>query len=165
MGNSIPFGYNRLIQPEPSADVRLTIDRYVQRLAEQQLDAAVKAHGATGGTIIVMDPNSGAILATASRPSFKLSELNLTDESKMELYRNRAVTDVYEPGSTMKVLTMATAIDLGLVTPETTYEDSGIAYVGGWGIENWDFSANGIQTMTQVLQKSLNTGAIWWRRW
>lgn len=161
MGNAIPFGYNRLIKPKPSADVRLSIDRYVQRLVEQQLEDVIKARGATGGTIIVMDPNTGAILGMASRPSFKLSELNLTDESKMELYRNRAVTDLYEPGSTMKIVTMAAAIDLGLVTPDTTYEDGGIAYVGGWGIENWDFSVNGIQTMTQVLQKSLNTGAIW----
>jgi len=79
----------------------------------------------------------------------------------MELYRNRAVTDLYEPGSVMKVVTMATAIDLGVVTPNTTYVDTGVATVPGGEILNWDFSVNGTTTMTQVLQKSLNTGAVW----
>jgi cell division protein FtsI/penicillin-binding protein 2 len=161
MGNPIPFGYRQLTKPQPAADVRLTIDRYVQEAAEQSLDAAIERNGANGGSIIVMDPMTGAILAMASRPSFKLSELNLADETKMDLYRNRVVTDLYEPGSVMKVVTMATALDLDLVTPNTTYEDSGMAYVGGYAIENWDFSANGTTSMTQLLQKSLNTGAVW----
>jgi cell division protein FtsI (penicillin-binding protein 3) len=161
MGNPIPFGYRQLTQSKPASDVRLTIDRYIQEASEQALDAAIEKNGATGGSIIVMEPKTGAILAMASRPSFKLSQLDLTDETKMELYRNRAVTDLYEPGSVMKVVTMATALDLGLVTPDTTYEDTGMAYVGGYAIENWDFSVNGTTTMTQLLQKSLNTGAVW----
>jgi cell division protein FtsI (penicillin-binding protein 3) len=161
MGNPIPFGYRQLANPQPASDVRLTVDRYIQEAAEESLDAAIEANGATGGTIIVMEPKTGAILAMASRPSFKLSELDLADESKMDLYRNRAVTDLYEPGSVMKVVTMATAVDLGLVTPNTTYDDTGMAYVGGYAIENWDFSVNGTTTMTQLLQKSLNTGAVW----
>ena len=161
LGNPIPFGYRRLEKPQPSADVKLTVDRYIQRVAEQQLDATIEKQGASGGTIIVMDPNTGAILAMASRPSFKLSDLNLNDEGRMELYRNRAVTDLYEPGSVMKVVTMATAVDLGVITPNTTYVDAGVASVPGGEIVNWDFSVNGTQTMTQVLQKSLNTGAVW----
>ena len=161
MGNPIPFGYRQLTQSEPASDVRLTIDRYIQEATEQALDAAIEKNGANGGSIIVMEPKTGAILAMASRPSFKLSQLDLADETKMELYRNRAVTDLYEPGSVMKVVTMSTAVDLGLVTPNTTYEDTGMAYVGGYAIENWDFSANGTTTMTQLLQKSLNTGAVW----
>lgn len=161
MGNPIPFGYRQTTKPRPASDVRLTIDRYIQEATEQALDAAIEANGANGGTIIVMEPKTGAILAMASRPSFKFSELDLNDETKMELYRNRAVTDLYEPGSVMKVVTMATALDLDLVTPNSTYEDTGMAYVGGYAIENWDFSANGTTTMTQLLQKSLNTGAVW----
>ena len=161
MGNPISFGYRQSVQPQPASDVRLTIDRYIQEVVEQQLDATIAQHHANGGTIIVMEPKTGAILAMATRPTFKLSQLDLTDEGKMDLYRNRAVTDLYEPGSVMKVVTMATAVDLGLVTPNTTYEDSGAAYVGGATIVNWDFSANGTTTMTQVLQKSLNTGAVW----
>jgi cell division protein FtsI/penicillin-binding protein 2 len=161
MGNPIPFGYRQLTKATNAADVRLTIDRYIQEAAEQSLDAAIEKNQANGGSIIVMDPKTGAILAMASRPTFQLSQLDLNDETKEDLYRNRAVTDLYEPGSVMKVVTMATAVDLGLVTPNTTYDDSGMVYVGGYAIENWDYSTNGITTMTQLLQKSLNTGAVW----
>ena len=161
MGNPIPFGYRQVVKPQPASDVRLTIDRYIQRESELALDAAIEKNEAIGGTIIVMDPKTGAIMAMASRPSFKLSQLNLADDSAADLYRNRAVTDLYEPGSVMKVVTMATAVDLGLVTPNTTYEDTGVAYVAGATIRNWDFSTNGTTTMTQLLQKSLNTGAVW----
>ncbi len=117
-------------------------------------------HKASGGTIIVMDPRTGAILAMASRPSFKLSQLTLDGKPQLDLFRNRAVTDLYEPGSVMKTITMASAIDMGKVTPGTTYFDSGVVTRGGYTFKNWDFSSNGTQTMTDVLQKSLNTGAI-----
>jgi cell division protein FtsI/penicillin-binding protein 2 len=159
-GNPIAVGQMQEQPGEPGSDVRLTIDRYIQSLVEDELDFQLQAHKATGGTIIVMDPMTGAILGMASRPSFKLSELDL-DNPQQEFYRNRAVTDAYEPGSVMKVITMATAIDLGLVNPNTTYYDAGTVEKGGYTFANWDFSANGEQTMTQLLQKSLNTGAIW----
>src|SRR5205814_239587 len=107
-----------------------------------------------------LGPALTGLLGRASRPSFRLSQLPLPP-SDTALYRNRAVTDLYEPGSVMKVMTMATGIDSGLVTPGTTYFDSGTVVQGGYKFQNWDFSANGIQTMSDVLQKSLNTGAIW----
>jgi cell division protein FtsI/penicillin-binding protein 2 len=160
-GNPIPFGSHKGDPPSPGADVRLTIDRYIQRLVEQELDARIEAHGASGGAIIVMDPRTGEILAMASRPSFRLTQLDLSSDADVSLFRNRAVTDVYEPGSVMKVVTVSAAIDLGLVSPDTTYYDSGYAEVPGAEIYNWDFSVNGIQTVTQLLQKSLNTGAVW----
>jgi cell division protein FtsI/penicillin-binding protein 2 len=161
LGNPIPFGQRVGDQPQSGGDITLTIDRYVQQLVEQELDKQVKAHGATGGTIIVMDPNTGEVLAMASQPSFALSKLNLEDAAQADLYRNRAVTDLYEPGSVMKTITMASAIDLGLVSPDTTYFDSGYADIDGSVIKNWDFSAHGTTTMTQILQYSLNTGAVW----
>jgi cell division protein FtsI/penicillin-binding protein 2 len=161
MGTPIPFGRSRGKPAVPGGDVRLTIDRYVQRLVEQELDKQIERHAASGGTIIVMDPQSGAILALASRPSFRLSRLDLSGDVDSALFRNRAVTDVYEPGSVMKVITMATAVDLGLVNGNTTYYDAGYVTVGGYTITNWDYSANGTQTATELLQKSLNTGAIW----
>jgi len=129
---------------------------------ERELDAAIKAHGAAGGNIVVMDPRTGEIIAMTSRPSFQLSKLNLEDGSQVDLFRNRAVIDVYSPGSVMKTMTMAAAVDLGLVSPGTTYNDDGIAEVeGGEVIKNWDFSAHGTTTMVQLLQYSLNTGAVW----
>jgi cell division protein FtsI/penicillin-binding protein 2 len=161
IGRPIAFGESRVEPGVPGADVRLTIDRYIQRLIETELDRQLKDHEASGGSIIVMDPHTGAILAMASRPSFKLSQLDLQGAPRLDLFRNRAVTDLYEPGSVIKTITMASAIDLGLVSPGTTYFDSGTVTRGGFTFKNWDFSANGIQTMTDVLQKSLNTGAIW----
>jgi cell division protein FtsI/penicillin-binding protein 2 len=159
-GRPIAFTRSRVEPGRPGADVQLTIDRYLQRLVENELDFQMKDHQASGGTIIVMEPSTGAVLAMASRPSFKLSSLDL-NSGNLDQYKNRAVTDLYEPGSVLKTVTMATALDLGLVTPGTTYFDSGSVERGGYTFKNWDFSANGTTTMTQLLQKSLNTGAIW----
>jgi cell division protein FtsI/penicillin-binding protein 2 len=161
LGNKIAHGYSSQVPPEPAADIILTIDRYMQRLAERELDATVEQHEAEGGTIIIMDPRTGAILAMASRPSFDLTDLDLSDESKMDLYRNRAITDLYEPGSVFKTVTMAGALDAGLVSPESVYVDEGVARISGWTIVNWDLGAHGTQTATEILVKSLNTGAVW----
>jgi cell division protein FtsI/penicillin-binding protein 2 len=161
LGTPIPFGSQRGQQPIPGGDVRLTIDRFIQRLVEEELDRRVEKHSASGGTIIVMEPATGAILAMAGRPSFRLTRLDLSSDIDPGLFRNRAVTDIYEPGSVMKVITMSAAVDLGLVNATTTYYDAGYVSIGGTTIENWDYSVNGTQTTTQLLQKSLNTGAIW----
>lgn len=161
LGAPIPFGSQRGRPAIPGGDVRLTIDRYIQRLVDEELDRRIEKHSASGGTIIVMDPMTGAILAMASRPSFRLTSLDLSGDVDQSLFRNRAVTDVYEPGSVLKVITMSAAVDLGLVNAGTTYYDAGYVSIGGTTIENWDFSVNGTQTATQLLQKSLNTGAIW----
>jgi len=161
LGNPIPLGSQRGRPAVPGGDVRLTIDRYIQRLVEDELDRRIKKHSASGGTIIVMNPKTGAILAMASRPSYRLSRLDLSKEVDPSLFRNRAVTDVYEPGSVMKVITMSTAVDLGLVNPDSTYYDAGYVTIGDSTINNWDYSTNGTQTATELLQKSLNTGAVW----
>ena len=160
-GNLIPVGEQKRVAAEPGADIILTIDRYMQHLVERELDATIKKHKASGGTIIIMDPRTGAILAMASRPSFDVTHLDLSDEGKADLYRNRAVTDLYEPGSVFKTVTMAAALNEGLVSPQSTYVDEGVARVSGWTITNWDMGAHGVQTATQVLTKSLNTGAVW----
>ncbi len=161
LGNPIPFGYRRQVEPVPGHDVVLTIDRTIQRMAERELDEAIRRTKAKGGTIIVQDPRTGAILAMATRPSFSRATLDLNDPKQMELVRNRAVTDQYEPGSVFKLVTMAAALDSGKVTPNTTYNDTGTAVVGGRAFHNWDYSANGPTTMTTVLVRSLNTGTVW----
>jgi cell division protein FtsI/penicillin-binding protein 2 len=120
----------------------------------------LQSTGALGGTIIVMEPRTGAVLAMASRPAFRLSQLDLNDPDQA-LFRNRAVTDVYEPGSVFKALTAAMAIDLGLVTPESSYNDIGAVYIGPSTIRNWDYSVNGTTSVVRLLQRSLNTGAVW----
>jgi cell division protein FtsI/penicillin-binding protein 2 len=161
IGNRIALGSERIgKQPEAGGDIRLTIDRYVQRLVEGELETRIATTGALGGSIIVMDPQTGAVLAMASRPGFKLSQLDLNNPDQAQ-FRNRAITDVYEPGSVFKTLTAAMAVDRGLVTPDSTYEDTGAVFIGASTIRNWDYSVNGTTTVTQLLQRSLNTGAVW----
>ncbi len=161
MGNQLAVGQRSEVAASPGADVVLTIDRYIQRIVEKELDEAIKTHKAVGGTIIVVQPKTGEILAMANRPSFDITSLDLQDGAQPDLYRNRAVTDQYEPGSVFKLVTTAAALDTGTVTPDTRWYDSGVFRVDGWGIYNWDFSANGSQTVQQFLSKSLNTGAAW----
>jgi cell division protein FtsI/penicillin-binding protein 2 len=161
LGNPIAFGERQIQPPKPGSDVVLTLDRTIQRMAERELDDAIVRTKAAGGTIIVQEPATGAILAMVSRPSFDRTKLNLDDPAQMALYRNRAVTDQYEPGSVFKLVTMSAAIDAGKVTPTTTYLDTGQTVVGGRVFANWDFSANGVTSMTKVLVRSLNTGTVW----
>jgi len=161
LGNQIALGSHSERDPEPGSQVVLTIDRFVQRMAERELDRAIKEHKANGGTIIAVQPKTGEILAMASRPTFDLTKPDLSDDSKLALFRNRSITDQYEPGSVFKLITAAAAVDLGLVNPNTWWFDSGVVNVDGWSIRNWDFSANGSQTVMQILAKSLNTGAAW----
>jgi cell division protein FtsI/penicillin-binding protein 2 len=161
LGRELPNGERSEIPSLPGSNVVLTIDRYIQRLAEEEVDRAIKEHKAQGGTIIVIQPKTGEILAMATRPTIDLTKPGISDESKVALSRNRAITDTYEPGSVFKLFTMAAALDAGLVSPGGWWYDSGELTLDGWTIKNWDFSANGSQTVQQILSKSLNTGAAW----
>lgn len=159
-GDPIPYGQYIATEPRPGDDLVLTIDRFLQRKAEDYLKAAVETHRAKGGSIIAMNPTTGEILALATWPPLQYSTLDLNSPDAIALLRNPAVTDMYEPGSVMKVVTAAAAVDGGAVSPGTTYFDSGIADVYGIPIKNWDDRSYGTQSMTGVLQHSINTGAI-----
>jgi cell division protein FtsI (penicillin-binding protein 3) len=138
-------------------DVVLTIDRDIQYWVELELQRAVIEQAATGGTIIVMDPRNGEILAMANYPTFDPN--NFGDVTNPNALRNAAIDNVYEPGSVMKVLTIAGAIDMGVITPEWTYNDTGRLEVGGIVTQNWDRNAYGLVDTTQLLIDSLNVGA------
>ncbi|MSQ35672.1 MAG: penicillin-binding protein 2 [Dehalococcoidia bacterium] len=163
LGRPISFNSRSEREPEPGGEVQLTIDRFIQAIAERRLREAVTQYHASGGSILVMDPHTGALLAMASMPTTGLGGIDLDDPKLAERVRNRALTDLYEPGSVLKAITTAAAIDLGKVTPESTYVDTGRFDVAGstTKITNWDFSANGRVTVRQYLQRSLNTGAVW----
>jgi cell division protein FtsI/penicillin-binding protein 2 len=158
-GDPIPFGRFIAEPPVPGKDVILTIDRYLQRMAESELDRAIREHRAKGGTIIIMDPHTGEVLALASAPGLKYSTLDY-ENPDLSLLKNRAVTDLYEPGSIMKVVTAAAAVDAGVVTPDTWYVDTGQVEIGDALIRNWEGRSYGSQSMTGVLQHSINTGSI-----
>lgn len=142
---------------QDGSDVVLTIDYNIQSMIEVRLNALIKKWSAAGGSIIVQDPATGAILAMTSSPSF---DPNNYSNYELGAFINPNVQEVFEPGSSFKPLTMAGAIDSGAITPDTTYTDTGEVRVGGYAIHNFDQKSNGIQTMRQVLQHSLNTGAI-----
>jgi len=135
----------------------LTINRDLQSAAEDILDEALNTYGAKGGTIIIMDPQTGELLSIASTPRMDLNqfwEYGNIYENASDF--NPAISTPYEPGSVLKILTMAAALDSGIATPGTTYMDTGSILVGGAWIHNWDGRAWGVQDMTGCLQHSLN---------
>ncbi len=148
------------------ADLVLTIDRSVQYVVEQHLKRALQEHGAVSGSIIVMDPRSGAILAAAAQPCYSPNRFNehYVDRNSNP-FSNPLVSEVYEPGSVMKLITMAVALDSGAVTPETTYNDTGAFQAGGSVFYNWDRGAHGTVDMTTLLSRSLNVGAATIATW
>ncbi len=154
----VPFDVALNPTPDQGSDLYLTIDREIQLLTEQTLSDELKKYGAESGTIIVMEPKTGRVLAMAVNPSFDPNNYQSDPEA---LKPDAAVSDQYEPGSTFKVLTMAGALQSGAVTPETTYLDTGYIEVGGVGIRNWDGGAWGTQDMTGALEHSLNVGLAW----
>lgn len=152
----LAFGQQQYRAPVEGADLSLTIDAAIQRMAEDELARTVSEQGAVGGTILVMDPNTGAILASASAPSYDPNTYNRADPQS---YLNPAVSATYEPGSTFKIFTMASGLQTGGITPQTTLIDNGFAKVETDTIYNLDHTAWGPETMEQVLERSSNVGA------
>ena len=140
----------------------LTIDREIQRSMEEILDASVASSGSASGTLVVIDPRNGEVLALATTPRMDLNEFwDYGNVFPKETPFNRGISQAYEPGSVFKVLTMAAALDAGVVTPETVFIDTGAIEVGGALIYNWDMGAWGPQTMQGCMQHSLNVCLAW----
>ena len=156
-----PASYlSRVLQDtiEDGSDLILTLDLNIQTRAETLL---VKAHEKlkfTEGTIIVIDPQDGRIFALANFPVFDPNKYSQVEE--LEIFQNSAVQKIFEPGSVMKAITIASAIDQGKITPETTYQDKGTVTISGRTIYNYDQKTYGKQTIAQVLAHSINTGAV-----
>jgi len=157
-----PLREQKMVIAREGADLVLTIDRSLQYTVERHLKEALVEHGAVSGSIIVMNPHTGAILAMAAEPCFSANDFYDTDKS---LFYNPLVSAVYEPGSVMKLITMAAALDSGTVTPQTTYNDTGAIEVGGHVSYNWDRGAHGTVDMTTLLAQSLNVGAATIATW
>lgn len=152
-----PFLEDTIPDIAPGISLVLTIDREIQAMAERVVDQAVVSNDATSGTIIIMDPRNGELLAIATTPRMNPNEYWKYGEIfPNPVPYNRAIGQTYEPGSIFKVLTMAAGIDAGVVTPDTSFLDTGVINVGGIPIYNWDRGAWGPQTMTGCMQHSLN---------
>lgn len=139
-------------------NLKLNIDRTVQYFAEEKLKEGIEKYEAEGGSVLVMEPSTGKVLAMVSLPEFDPQTYYKFDASS---YKNPAISDLYEPGSTFKVLVMAAAINEGLVKPDTKCDIcSGPVKIGEYNIKTWDNKYYPDTTMTDVIQHSDNTGMV-----
>src|SRR5215470_5180927 len=141
---------------ERGADVVLTLDEQIQYIAERELAAALAKTHALAGTVVVMNPNDGEILALADWPKFNPTAAT---EASAEARMNRAVTALYEPGSTFKLITLAAAFDQGIIRPDDVFDcENGAVYIAGHRIR--DHKPFGLLTVSDILAKSSDVGAI-----
>ncbi len=147
-----------IVEPQDGIAVKLTIDSSVQKLVEDELRRVVDEQQAEGATILVMDPNNGEVLGMATWPVYDPNKY--TDYPAEIVNRNNALTDVYEPGSTMKVIVTAIGLQTGAFTPDTVVHDGGVVHRYGWDIGNWNRAGNGPQTPGQMLYNSSNVAAL-----
>lgn len=142
----------------PGCNLNLTIDVNIQKLCEDALLNLCHDHEPKSATAIVMNPKTGEILAMSSKPSFDLNNVPRDDIQKlMEMSKNLSVVDVYEPGSTFKVLTMAMALEEGVSTESEHFYDPGYRIVDGEKIKCWKLTGHGSQTLTEGLCNSCNS--------
>ncbi|HEX8878605.1 MAG TPA: penicillin-binding protein [Candidatus Acidoferrum sp.] len=143
-------------QRERGADVILTLDEQIQYIAERELLAARGKTHALAGTVVVMNPNDGQILALANWPTFNP---NAANEAPPDARMNRAISALYEPGSTFKLITLAAAFDQGIVRPEEVFDcENGAVYLAGHRIR--DHEPFGLLTVSEILAQSSDVGAI-----
>ncbi len=167
LSSSAPFGNEAgeatwILQPaEPGADLVLTLDASVQHIVERELELALERFGAASGTVIVMDPKTGAIIAMASRPTYNSNNYQEFHIPDQDAYANPAISSLYEPGSTFKLITLAGALDAGVITPAAEFLDNGSVEYGGVEIKNWDEKGHGQSDMTDLIAHSSNVGAVW----
>jgi len=155
-GRVIPQGETRLDPAVPGSNLVTTIDREIQFAAEQALRKAIARTSALGGTVVVLSPETGEILAMASWPSV---DLNDRASATPDALRNRAVADVYEPGSTLKAVTVAAAIDAGIVTKDTVIDTPPTVTIGEF--QYADHGRNRpYMSVADVVKRSSNVGAI-----
>lgn len=156
--NPIATSLTRTLPPQNGADLQLTIDPFIQQVAERELQKAIDEQNADGGTIIVLDPRSGAILAMANWPFF---DPNRWQEYPPEVYgRNPAIGTIYEPGSTFKMVTAAAALSSGVVTTTTTVDDPGWVVRYGQVLRNFDAAPHGPLTLAGMIYYSSNVAAL-----
>lgn len=159
-GRLIAIGERSIEPAVDGSDVVLTLDRTIQYYACSKLREAVEKHGADGGSVVVIEPQTGKILAMCGAPDFEPSAYN--EVASIDTFNNQAIFSAYEPGSIFKTVTIAAALDAGAITPTTTFEDTGSVMVDGWPkpIGNAEGKVYGVASMTRALEESINTGMV-----
>jgi len=155
------FSIGEEINPQNGSDLVLTIDHAIQYQAEQVLAEAIKKYQADSGSIVIMDPKTGAIYAMAGNPTYDPNNYNQVPSGEQNVFNNPVIANAWEPGSVFKPLIMAAAINEGKVTPDTTQTFSNMVKVNGYEIHTATDHAYGKETMTNVLENSDNVGMVW----
>ncbi len=156
-GKMIPEGIIDYIPEENGSNLYLTINEAIQHSSERELAKAAEEYKAAGGTIVIMEPETGNILSMANYPTY---DPNHFSQYKQKYWRNRAITDNYEPGSTFKIITTASAIEEGVVNKNDVFFDSGKVKVEREYIQCWEEEGHGKELFSQVVQNSCNPGFV-----
>lgn len=158
-GNPILLGDYGQINQSPGRNLKLTIDRAVQKSVEEELNKSLKLYDAKAGQVLIMDPQSGAIIASAATPAYDPANYTKYPQSS---YVNPVVAETYEPGSTFKVIAIAAGINENSIQPETICPIcDGPATISGYKISTWNNKYHPNSTMTEVIQNSDNIGMVY----
>ena len=156
-GREIPYASHRFVSPTDGNNIYLTIDVIIQQIVERELDRVMQETQAKAATIIVMQPHTGEILALANRPDYNPNKFA---EYSPKLWRNIAVSNAYEPGSTFKIITTTAALGEKVVRPTDRFFDPGSVEVQGRTIHCWKHGGHGDQTFEEVVENSCNVGFV-----
>src|SRR6056297_2954924 len=156
-GKMIPEGIVDYIPEENGNNIYLTINEAIQHSSERELALAAEKYNAEGGSVIIMEPDTGSIISMANYPTYNPNNFS---DYKQKSWRNRAITDNYEPGSTFKIITTASAIEEGVVNQNDVFFDSGQVKVEKEFIECWDEDGHGTELFSDVVQNSCNPGFV-----
>jgi cell division protein FtsI/penicillin-binding protein 2 len=157
-GKELPIPPLGEIPSQAGTSLILTLDRNVQFIAGQELQSALETYGAESGTVVIVEPQTGAILAAVSYPTYDPNDFAHADP---QLQSDPVVSKMWEPGSIFKIITWAAGLDSGTVSPGMTFYDEGTLEIGGRVIYNSDRQAHGLVTMADGLVQSLNTVAAY----
>lgn len=156
-GNPIPMGTISKIEPKDGRDLTLYLDKTIQFIIEEKLKKGIEKYGAEGGSVIIADPFTGGILASASFPSYDPERYYDFSE---DLYKNPVIASSYEPGSTFKVLILAAALNEEKVDLGTKYLEESPVTIGGYKIRTWNNKYHGEISLTEILEYSSNVGMV-----
>ncbi|MBP2632193.1 MAG: putative sensor protein [Firmicutes bacterium] len=156
-GREIPYAMHRYLAPQVGNDVYLTLDVVIQQIVERELDKVMQETKAKDATIIAMDPYTGEILALANRPDYNPNHFA---EYAPKNWRNAAISNAFEPGSTFKILTTTAALGEKIVNLNERFFDSGAIEVQGRTIHCWKHGGHGSQTFKEIVENSCNTGFV-----
>ncbi|MBC8447020.1 MAG: penicillin-binding protein 2 [Chloroflexi bacterium] len=155
---TLPADFSIYLLSEAKHNLILTTDRGIQFVIERALAKAVEDTGAEGGSIIVMDPATGALLGSASYPEYDPNEYWKYSDDNPAIFNDPTISLVYEPGSVFKIITIAAGLDSGAVTPDSVFDDPGQLEAGGHVFQNADRMPHGEVTVTEILVFSFNVG-------